>query len=212
MNDSGVLGALGSASPLGSSAMTELVKTKSHITDKIRRYEARMTSLKKQINETKDFKRKVQLAAEVKKTEGVISRNKAALQSTNKKIEPLKASQKKTQKTAPTKALVQVVMAGGSDAKVKSLMDQAKELEAKYDSLLTKRATLHKQADDLEKKAMTELVKTRNHITDKIRRYENHMKKARSVAEIKKAAGVVSRNKAALKITIKRLTKWKRKR
>ncbi|CAN0545745.1 unnamed protein product, partial [Ectocarpus sp. 12 AP-2014] len=147
VTDSGVLGALGSASPLGASAMKNLVKTKNGIIQNTRRYEKRVENMKKVLAKTKHPIKKAKLVAEIKEAQRVVSRNNAALKNTIKEIERLKVQQTEEEK--------KVVVGRGSTAKMTSLISQAKRLRVKYNALEKTLAQLNKFAENVKKKSKT---------------------------------------------------------
>lgn len=145
VTDSGVLGALGSASPLGASAMQEILKIRRGLVKAIDDVQRRKALVKKQIAKTKSMKSKLELVKRVKKYNSYVTVKQAQLKTIDKKIEQLKAKETK-KNTASTQAPV----AEGSST-LKSLMDQAKALGAKYHALLKNRDALKKNADHYEK-------------------------------------------------------------
>lgn len=150
VTESGVLGALGAASPLGASAMKGLLKTKAHIVHKIRDYKNRATSLKKQMSKTKSMSQRVKMVRKLGEYGGVVKRNEAALRTTVKKINQLKAKEKakanaNIKAKAKAKATAEPTAARGSSARIAALMEER-------DHVVGKLRALEKAESDLKKK------------------------------------------------------------
>ncbi|AAK14585.1 unnamed protein product [Ectocarpus sp. 4 AP-2014] len=154
VTDSGVLGALGSSSPLGASARTDLVKTKNQITRKIRLFENRMKLLKEKMAKTKNPRSRAKLAGQIKSAQSESSRNDFALKAIVKKINRLKAKGKDKTKTN--------VVAEESSAKLKSLVSQKERLRVKYFALLKNRRALMNNVKALERQIKAKKISSKN--------------------------------------------------